>query len=99
MDNPIKIAIDAMGGDNSPDKVIKGIKIHNSDSKNIFYNIFGNQELILPLIKKIKLSDMNYKIIHTDNIIKDTDSPLSAAKKGKNTSMWLSIESLKKKGV
>ena len=65
MDNPIKIAIDAMGGDNSPDKVIKGIKIHNSDSKNIFYNIFGNQELILPLIKKIKLSDMNYKIIHT----------------------------------
>ena len=97
MDNPIKIAIDAMGGDNSPDKVIKGIKIHNSDSKNIFYNIFGNQELILPLIKKIKLSDMNYKIIHTDNIIKDTDSPLSAAKKGKNTSMWLSIESLKKK--
>ena len=26
MDNPIKIAIDAMGGDNSPEKVIKGIE-------------------------------------------------------------------------
>ena len=95
MDNPIKIAIDAMGGDNSPEKVIKGIEIHNSASKNIFYNIFGNQEVISSLIKKTKLSDMNYKIIHTDNLIKDTDSPLSAAKKGKNTSMWLSIESLK----
>ena len=96
MDNPIKIAIDAMGGDNSPEKVIKGIEIHNSISKDIFYNIFGNQDLISPLIKKTKLSYMNYKIIHTDNLIKDTDSPLSAAKKGKNTSMWLSIESLKK---
>ena len=96
MDNPIKIAIDAMGGDNSPEKVIKGIEIHNSISKDIFYNIFGNQDLISSLIKKTKLSDMNYKIIHTDNLIKDTDSPLSAAKKGKNTSMWLSIESLKK---
>ena len=95
MDNPIKIAIDAMGGENSPEKVIKGIEIHSSVSKNIFYNIFGNQELISPLIKKTKLSDINYKIIHTDNLIKDTDSPLSAAKKGKNTSMWLSIESLK----
>ena len=40
MDNPIKIAIDAMGGDNSPEKVIKGIEIHSSVSKNIFYNIF-----------------------------------------------------------
>ncbi len=96
MDNPIKIAIDAMGGDNSPEKVIKGIEIHNIDSKNTYYNIFGNQEAILPLIKKTKLSSANYKIIHTDNLIKDTDSPLSAAKKGKNTSMWLSIESLKR---
>ncbi len=95
MDNPIKIAIDAMGGENSPEKVIKGIEIHSSVSKNIFYNIFGNQELISPLIKKTKLSDINYKIIHTDSLIKDSDSPLSAAKKGKNTSMWLSIESLK----
>ena len=59
MDNPIKIAIDAMGGENSPEKVIKGIEIHSSVSKNIFYNIFGNQELISPLIKKTKLSDIN----------------------------------------
>ena len=48
------------------------------------------------LIKKTKISNKNnYKIIHTEKFIKDTDSPLSAAKKGKDTSMWLSIESLK----
>ena len=47
------------------------------------------------LIKNTKISNKNYKIIHTENFIKDTDSPLSAAKKGKDTSMWLSIESLK----
>ena len=29
MDNPIKIAIDAMGGENSPEKVIKGISLHH----------------------------------------------------------------------
>ena len=29
MDNPIKIAVDAMGGENSPEKVIKGIEIHS----------------------------------------------------------------------
>ena len=94
--NPIKIAVDAMGGENSPYKVIKGIEIHSQNSNNIIYNIFGNINIISPLIKKIKLPERKYNIIHTDDFIKDEDSPLSAAKKGKNTSMWLSVESLKR---
>ena len=95
MINPVKIAVDAMGGENSPSKVIKGIEIHCLNSSNVFYNIFGNQNLIKPLIKKSKISESICKIIHTEKSIKDSDSPLSAAKKGKDTSMWLAIESLK----
>ena len=30
-------------------------------------------------------------------MVKSTDSPLEAAKRGKDTSMWLSIESVKKR--
>ncbi len=96
MSKPIYIAIDAMGGENSPTKVIRGIEIHNSTSDNIFYNIFGNLEKIEPIIKQSKLPNDVYKIINTDHIIEDTDSALTAAKKGKKTSMWLSIESVKK---
>ena len=43
MIDPIKIAIDAMGGENSPTKIIKGIEIHSLGTKNVFYNIFGDQ--------------------------------------------------------
>ena len=92
--NPINIAVDAMG-ENSPNKVIKGIEIHSKDNKNIFYNIFGDHNKIETYIKKTKIPSNLYKIIHTQNYIEDTDSPLSAAKKGKDTSMWLSIQSLK----
>ena len=95
MINPIKIAVDAMGGDNSPQKVIRGIEIHGSNSNNVFYNIFGNKKIIDPIINKTNIKKNTYEIIHTNNIIEDSDSPLSAAKKGKDTSMWLSIESLK----
>ena len=97
MNNPIKIAVDAMGGENSPGKIIKGIKIHSSQTKNIYYNIFGNKYLIEPLVQKHKIPENIYQIVHTENLIEDSDSPLSAAKKGKDTSMWLSIESLKNK--
>ena len=96
MNKPISIAVDAMGGENSPGKVLKGIEIQCLETSDIFYNIFGNENSIEPLLKKTKIPTNIYKIIHTENIIKDSDSALSAAKKGKDTSMWLSIESVKK---
>ena len=44
--NHITIVIDAMGGDNSPNKVIKGCEIFLNDNKNINLIIFGNKNLI-----------------------------------------------------
>ena len=51
----ITIAVDAMGGDNSPQKIIDGIELHYKNSKNIFYKIFGDKNMIEPIIKKKKL--------------------------------------------
>ena len=96
MTDHITIAIDAMGGENSPDKTIEGISYHLKNSDNSFYLIFGNEKLINPLIKKYKINSVKYKIIHTEKIIEDTDTALGAAKKGKDTSLWLAMESLKK---
>ena len=94
MSNLIKIAIDAMGGDGSPKKIIDGI-IHNHQSnKDIFYRIFGDQNKISELLNK-KINNNFYEIIHTNNSVKNTDTPLEAAKRGKDTSMWLAIESVK----
>ena len=96
MSDSVKIAVDAMGGDNSPKKVIDGI-IHNHQKNNkIFFKIFGNKKEIENLIAK-KVNISCYEIIHTENFVLSTDSPLEAAKRGKDTSMWLAIESVKKK--
>ena len=45
MINPIIIAIDAMGGDNSPTKVIEGISLHSKKSQGVNYKIFGKKDL------------------------------------------------------
>jgi glycerol-3-phosphate acyltransferase PlsX len=96
MNKIIKIAVDAMGGDGSPKKVIDGIIHHFKNNKNSFYQIFGDKDKILPHIKD-DLSDTSFEIIHTADIVKGTDSPLEGAKRGKNTSMWLAIQSVKEK--
>ena len=96
MSDVVKIAVDAMGGDNSPKKIIDGIIHNHIKNESIFYKIFGDKEKINKLIKG-NIKNKSYEIIHTQDLVLSTDSPLEAAKKGKNTSMWLAIESVKKK--
>ena len=96
MSKLITIAVDAMGGDGSPKKIIDGIIYHHKENKNTFYKIFGDQNKINKCIP-ISLNKEIYQIIHTDKIVEDTDTALNAAKRGKNTSMWLAIESVKNK--
>ncbi len=96
MSDLIKIAVDAMGGDGSPKKIIDGIVLNNKSNKNIFYKIFGDKNQIFQLIND-KIDNKFYEIIHTDKVIKSTDSPLEGAKRGKETSMWLAIQSVKEK--
>ena len=96
MENLIKIAVDAMGGDGSPKKIIDGIIHNHKNNKENFFKIFGKKLQIQEHLDN-KVDKNYYEIIDTDKIVKSTDSPLEAAKRGKNTSMWLSIESVKKK--
>ena len=96
MEKLIKIAVDAMGGDNAPKKIIEGIEFHHQKSRNIFYKLFGDGNLIDSLIKSKNIDKNLYEIIHTEEKIKNEDTAFAAAKRGKNTSMWLAIESVKK---
>ena len=98
MSDLIKIAVDAMGGDGSPKKVIDGLIHNHKKNKENYFLIFGDQEKIENSISN-KIDKSFYEIIDTKKTVKSTDSPLEAAKRGKDTSMWLSIESVKKKNA
>ena len=97
MKNLITIAVDAMGGDNAPQKIIDGIDVHAKNSKNVYYKLFGDKDIIDPIINKKSIDKNLFEVIHTNEKIKNEDSAFTAAKRGKNTSMWLAIESVKKK--
>ena len=98
MPDLIKIAVDAMGGDGSPKKIIDGIILNHTINKGNYFKIFGDQNQIYPLINK-KVSKEFFEIIHTEKKIESTDSPLEGAKRGKDTSMWLAIQSVKNKNA
>ena len=96
MKKKITIAIDAMGGDNSPDKTIHGLKLFldlNSKEDDFIINLFGDKDKIDNALLKYKISQNKIKIFHTSSVISDEETPLSAIKNSKNTSMWNCIKS------
>ena len=91
MSKKISIAIDAMGGDNSPDKTIEGVKIFlkkNETSNDFILNIFGKKDLIDEKLKKYNISSSLINVIHSNTVVSDEETPLTAIKNSKNTSMW-----------
>ena len=89
MDGKIKISIDVMGGENSPDKTLEGISLFVKRYQNkddYFFYLFGDVDQINKKIKKFSNLKSNYKIIDTKIVVADDLSALSAIKKGKNSS-------------
>ena len=46
MPNMIKIAVDAMGGDGSPKKIVDGVILNHQSNKNNYFKIFVNKNKI-----------------------------------------------------
>ena len=96
MNNKIIIAIDAMGGENAPFKNIKGISLFlkkNKKNNDVFFNIYGNEELIKKEIIKYNILTDQYKIFSSSTVVSDEETPLTAIKNSKDSSMWNSINS------
>jgi len=96
MSKSVVIAVDAMGGDNAPFKIIAGISEYLKKNRNVFFRIFGKKTSIENEIKKNKISNEFYEIIDCNDIVENNDTPLTAAKK-RNTSMWQAINDVKEK--
>jgi len=97
MNNKVKIAIDAMSGENSPKKILDGIEMSLKKNNDNFFHLYGRKEILEKEVSKRKSLLNNCEIINANDVISDDESPLTAAKKGKESSMWKAIESLKDK--
>ena len=84
-----------MGGDNSPEKTIKGVRLflNNNKANDFTLNLFGDEKKIIQKLIKYKISREQINIYHTDSVVSDEETPLAAIKNSKNTSMWNCIKS------
>ena len=80
----VVIAVDAMGGENSPYKVLKGVEIFLEREKNTKIIFFGDETLINQNIQKNNLNLFNFDVQNTKDIILDEDSVNTILRSKKN---------------
>jgi glycerol-3-phosphate acyltransferase PlsX len=85
----LKIALDAMGGDNGPAPIMEGLFLALRRNKNFVVIAVGNEELLLPLIPQ-KFKD-RIEILHCMDVISMSDSATDALKR-KESSAYIAIE-------
>ena len=97
----VVVALDAMGGDYAPSSVIEGAynalinqrKLNSNLS--VEYLVFGNREILEPLINQWpELKAVSF-ITHSEQKIESDDKPSYAMRNSKNTSMGMAINAVK----
>lgn len=90
----MKIAIDAMGGDNAPKAVVEGC-IDAANEYEIEIYLVGNEKEIEKLLNGISPAKGKIHIVHADEVITGEDTPVQAIKQKKNSSMVVGLKMVK----
>ena len=82
----MRIAIDAFGGDNAPDEIIKGC-IQAAETVNCELILVGDETTIRDRLQAFGYDGENITVHHASEVIDGNDSPVEAVRHKKDSSM------------
>lgn len=89
----MKIIVDAMGGDNAPEEIVKG-SIDALKEYNIDILFVGKEDLIKEELKKYDYEKEKVEILTASEIITNEDDPASAIRRKKDSSLVVGSKAL-----
>ena len=97
MSKPVRIALDAMGGDHGPEVIVPGAALALQQRPDMEFVFFGDAARIQPLLAADPRLSAVSTLHHTDVSVRMDAKPSAALRAGRRTSsMWLAIEAVKK---
>jgi len=87
MDNYVRIAVDAMGGDNAPAAVVQGCVDALAQDSGIYIFLTGDEQQIKALLSGKKYDESRLEIVHASEVITNDEHPAFAIKKKRDSSM------------
>lgn len=87
MAEKVKVALDAMGGDNAPQEVVKGAVEAVNIEKDIIVYLVGKEELIKAELSKYTYDKEQIIIVHAPDVIETGEPPVMAVRRKKDSSL------------
>ena len=88
----MKIIVDAMGGDNAPQEIVKGA-VKAKKELDVDIVLVGQQDRVAECLKNEGCTDI--EIVHAPDVITMEDDPSTATRRKKNSSMAVALTMLK----
>ena len=97
MQDLVKVAVDAMGGDKAPLEIVKGAVEAVNESKSIKVFLVGKETLIQEELKKYSYDKERIEIVHAEDIITNEEAPVLAIRRKKESSIVVAMKLVKDK--
>lgn len=96
MQEKVIVAVDAMGGDNAPAEVVKGVVDAVSQSENVIVKLVGQENVVSEELKKYTYRENAIEIVNATEVIETGEPPVMAIRRKKDSSIVVGLNLVKK---
>lgn len=95
MGNIVKVAVDAMGGDNAPGQVIKGAVEAINERNDIKVLLVGKEAVLNTELKNYTYDKNKLVVVNAEEVITNEDAPVMAIRRKKESSIVVALNLVK----
>ena len=95
MSEYIKVAVDAMGGDNAPREIVKGAVEAVNESNKVKVYLVGVKEAVEKELSGLTYPKEQIEVVHASEIIETAEPPVMAIRKKKDSSLVRALNLVK----
>ena len=95
MEELTKVAVDAMGGDNAPFEIVKGVVEAVNESKNIKVYLTGQEAAVRAELAKYTYDKERIEVVNATEIIETAEPPVAAIRTKKDSSIVVAMNLVK----
>ncbi|MDB5592410.1 phosphate acyltransferase PlsX [Enterovirga sp.] len=96
MPQPVRISLDAMGGDAGPEVVVPGAALALERHPGMRFLIVGNEAVVRPILARFPALEAAVELRHAELTVAMDEKPSQALRSGRwKSSMWMAIQAVR----
>lgn len=95
MEKIIRVAVDAMGGDNAPVEIVKGAVEATKERENIKVFLVGKEDVINAELNNYTFDKERITVVNANDVISNEEAPVMAIRSKKDSSIVVALNMVK----